>query len=519
MYKVLVAEDEELILKGIQNIIDWEALGLKIIHAVHDGEEALRRYSEEPADIVVTDINMPKLGGLSLIEKIKKRDDRTRVLILSGYDEFEYARTAIRLGVDNYILKPIDEEQLEDALKQAVERLKELDAQSSEVLNQNIKFVQLLSGKMEKEEASEYLNHLGFPPEGACFSLIRMKFDFNSLGEVQIADVLTFLQENSRADEVEAFFCNQDEIILIFDAGLKNENEEHGQTKKEDTIRAYFAVLQNKVESFFDILTFLTISSVYENFIEIPAAYKETQRLQKYLIIEGYGSCIDSGYIENRSSKDITIDTSYLQKLVLGKDKENAVQYMEDLFINNVKDETLSADSIFQVSMKIAMLLQEIIEEYQLGAKENLKKLSEIMEELYRAEDIFAIKTMFIAEITEIIEYLHTEDSQFTPVVRQIISEVKNNYKEDMNLKTLAHKYNMNTSYLGQIFQKEVGCSFSQYLSNTKNSIAKDLILNTNMRIHDIAAAVGYPDTSYFYRKFKQCYGVSPASLREIKKY
>ena len=99
------------------------------------------------------------------------------------------------------------------------------------------------------------------------------------------------------------------------------------------------------------------------------------------------------------------------------------------------------------------------------------------------------------------------------------MTEVQKNYKEELSLKTLAYKYHMNASYLGQIFQKEVGCSFTQYLSNTKNGIAKDLILNTNRRINDIAQEVGYTDTSYFYRKFKQCYGVSPASLREMKKY
>ena len=118
-----------------------------------------------------------------------------------------------------------------------------------------------------------------------------------------------------------------------------------------------------------------------------------------------------------------------------------------------------------------------------------------------------------------IIDSMHTEESHYTPVIKQILAEVRENYREDMNLKTLAYKYHMNTSYLGQIFQKEVGCSFAQYLSNTKNRKAKDLILSTNMRINDIAKEVGYPDTSYFYRKFKQCYGVSPASLREMKKY
>ncbi len=166
----------------------------------------------------------------------------------------------------------------------------------------------------------------------------------------------------------------------------------------------------------------------------------------------------------------------------------------------------------------MAMLLQEIKKEYKLESG-RFHDLSELIETIFSAEDIRGIKTVFFSEIAEIIECIHEEDSQYTPVVRQIISEVQHNYREDMNLKTLAYKYHMNASYLGQIFQKEAGCSFAQYLSNTKNSIAKDLILNTNMKINDIARQVGYTDISYFYRKFKQCYGVSPASLREMKKY
>ena len=104
-------------------------------------------------------------------------------------------------------------------------------------------------------------------------------------------------------------------------------------------------------------------------------------------------------------------------------------------------------------------------------------------------------------------------------MIKEILSYIQENYREDLSLKILSYKYHMNTSYLGQVFQKEVGCSFSQYLSNIKNEKAKDMILNTNMKINDIAREVGYLDASYFYRKFKQCYGVSPASLRGMKKY
>lgn len=250
----------------------------------------------------------------------------------------------------------------------------------------------------------------------------------------------------------------------------------------------------------------------------MPECYKTASRLQKYRILEGYGSCIDENYIKDRATQDVVIDETQLRKMILKKDRDGALHYIEDLFINNLRSE-VSVDVLYQLALKLAILLQDIKREYKLGQPGNMQDFSEMIEQIYKADDIMGLKSIFISEIAEIITYLHTEDSQYTPVVKQIMAEVQKNYREDMNLKILSYKYHMNASYLGQIFQKEVGCSFTQYLSNTKNRIAKDLILNTNMKINDIAREVGYPDTSYFYRKFKQCYGVSPASLREMKKY
>ena len=129
------------------------------------------------------------------------------------------------------------------------------------------------------------------------------------------------------------------------------------------------------------------------------------------------------------------------------------------------------------------------------------------------------IKTLLCSEIREVIELMHPTTIKYSPVIQQIISYVNENYYEEVSLKTLAQKYHINTSYLGQVFTKEVGCSFSEYLNKTKNMKAKELILNTNMKINDIAKKVGYLDTSYFYRKFKKYYGVCPSTLRNIKNY
>lgn len=507
MKKVMLVEDEVMIREGLVKIIDWEAHDMKVVHMAADGKEALELWEQEPVDIVVTDLEMPWMDGLELMKNIRSRDKRVRFVILTGYDDFEYAREAILYDVENYILKPINEEELERALLACVEKLDENDRKTISYMDEKINLIQFLTGKLNLEETEKYLQMAGFRAKSRFIYAAIMKLDMERVKDAKITAVMDALTETNDY-ELRVIDTASDSLLLLTETGNGTPEE----------IRECLANIQNKLESQHGILSFVSISQPFSDYRELPEQYKEIVKLQKYLLIDGYGSCINQEHIHNRKSEDVVIDESYLRKLIFREDKEGARNYLEDLFINNVKKE-VTVDTLYRLAIKMAVILQDIKAEYKLREKKRLRDLLEVFDSIYRAEDIFEIKVLLIGEIVEIIDNLHTEEVHYTPVVRQILAEVQSNYKEDMNLKTLAYKYHMNTSYLGQIFQKEVGCSFSQYLSNTKNSIAKDLILNTNMRINDIAKEVGYLDTSYFYRKFKQCYGVSPASLREMKKY
>ncbi len=511
MKKVMLVEDEEFILQGIRCIIDWEEISMTVVSMAHNGREALEMFSREPADIVVTDVEMPLMNGLELLEEIRKINPRTRCIILSGYDEFEYARTALKLDVEEYILKPVNEEQLKQALIHAAEHFDEIAREKAGSMEDKIGWHRFLKGKLDKNEAETFLRMLPEIGPEESVTAAMMKIDADSLeARDGMQDVLIGLQKLPR--KLKTIYLSPDTLFLL----LYEEREgilQGGQEASE-----IFRAFQTHLESSFCIMSFITIGPPIREYQELPPSYKIISRLQKYRLLEGYGSCITENYIKERKNQDVAIDENLLRKMILKKDKEGALNYIEDLFINNLKYE-VDVDVLYQLALKMAILLQDIKVEYKLEQSRNLQALTEMVEKIYQADDIFGLKTIFISEITEIILYLHTEDSQYTPVVKQIMEEVRKNYKEDMNLKTLAYKYHMYASYLGQIFQKEVGCSFTQYLSNTKNKIAKDLILNTNMKINDIAKEVGYPDTSYFYRKFKQCYGVSPASLRNMKKY
>ncbi|MDO5410547.1 MAG: response regulator [Lachnospiraceae bacterium] len=506
MKKVMLVEDEELILQGIRNIIDWEELGLSVVHMAHHGEEALSLWKKEPVDIIVTDLEMPVMGGLELLRTIRQEDERVKFIILTGYDEFAYAREAIRLEVENYLLKPIDEEELIAQLKETIQKLDEIDKAKHQYTNQKNNWLQFLSGKLrepEKEEIIELLEHSVDSP--LSYAAI-IKLNLESMKDIKLTDVLVKIREEK--EKLIVLHLDVESMFIMWS----------GERISQQEALEYFKGLQDRLESSLGVMTFITLGTPCHSFRDLPACYKSAKKLQKYLILEGYGSCLDQNSFRRRKTKDIAVDSVYLRKLVLKKDRTGVIDYLSDLFLNNIGEDS-DVDALYQVAIKIAMILQEIKEEYKLEESGNLQALTELIESIYQAETVFGLKAIFTSEIDEIINNLHEEDSHYTPVVKQIIHEVMKNYKDDMNLKTLAYKYHMNASYLGQIFQKEVGVSFASYLSSTKMGIAKDLILNTNMKINDIAREVGYPDTSYFYRKFKQCFGVSPASLREMKKY
>lgn len=502
MKKIMLVEDESLILMGLKNILDWQRLGFCITHMASNGREALKLWEKEPVDIVITDLNMPVMDGLTLLGHLREMDSRVQFIILTGYDEFEYARAAVHLRVEEYILKPINEEELEAVLLKAAERSDAMSQEKFVHIKERASMIKFLEGSKTEQEAGEQLKPVYKLLKEAPLFCVLLDLDMDHFPVEAAAEAFGYL--NSKSGEM-VVFPDQDNRLILFircDGSLPRET---------------VAALSEELETRFGLLTFAGISPVFESEEEIPSAYEAARKLLKYRLVEGFGSYADQERLQAASTLDVTLDETFLSKLILKKSRDSALNYLEDLFINNVKADT-SADDIYQIAVKTAVFLEDMKQEYYLTDKNGLLELSELINAIYRAGNLAALRSVLAGEVLGIMDCLHSGNSQFTPVVRQILSEMEADYRTDMNLKTLAYKYHMNPSYLGQIFQKEVGLQFSQYLANKKSSRARELILTTNRKISVIAQEVGYPDTSYFYRKFKQTYGVSPTTLREMQK-
>lgn len=509
MYKVMLADDENLILQGLENIIEWEELGLEIVNKASNGKEAIEKFKENPVDIVVTDINMPQVTGLELLRELKKINSEVKFIILSGYDDFSYAKKAIELGVENYILKPIDEEELEKTLKGTVEKLKQREekGESSSSLSKHNLLIKIIKGKLSKEEIYDNKDNLLIDLRGKLYSLCIINTKSRYDNEEILNNIVDVIKRSFKKD-FEIIYTLDEEIILI-NSWEKNLN------KKE--IKKCYEDIKDEIINEYDIDVFFSVGEPVSEIHKISTSYKEANDLKKYVLTLGYNKCITKEDVEDVHEKNVnfTYILDKLNKRIIAKDIEGAEKIIEE----TVEDKKLNPRNIYDLSVKILFLLDGVMEEFKVLKQYTGNSLGEEIIALCSEDTRENIKTLLCSEVREVIELMHPTTIKYSPVIQQIISYVNENYYEEVSLKTLAQKYHINTSYLGQVFTKEVGCSFSEYLNKTKNMKAKELILNTNMKINDIAKKVGYLDTSYFYRKFKKYYGVCPSTLRNIKNY
>lgn len=496
MYKVLIAEDEERILRGIKNMIDWDALGLSVVHLAANGKEAYEMFCREPADIVVTDISMPGMSGLELIGEIRRTDRRARCMILTGYDDFDYAKAAIPMDVEDYILKPISEEGLTEALLKAKKKLEDMDYK--------YRLFDFLEGKVSKEDFLHHADRYGLPLAWKRFCAAVMIW---KAGRVQGGELFSCLKTAFRQEGLEFYYEGGGEILILKEQGTSSEADE-----------PWFVDLQNRLEGEWEVGTFLSISKSETEITALPSIYHRLRKLQKYLLVEGYGFCIHEDTVANRESRLIAADEEKIRRFLIHHDWMGFKKYLDELLAAWMDEGGKRVEDLYKLFVKIAIILQKIFDEFALEKTKSQYDMLDIIEAVYETRDLASIKGTFAAAAAAAAEELRMEDSQFSPVIRRVLREVQAEDGGGKNLKVLAAEYNVNASYLGQLFQKEVGCSFTSYANQLKNAKARELILNTDMKITEIARQLGYEETSYFYRKFKQCYGVSPASLREMKK-
>ena len=481
-YKVLLVDDEEEVRNAIEQRINWEELGFEVIGKAQNGVKAMEIAEKLQPDVVITDIKMPYMNGLELARNLKEENPGVRILILTGFDEFEYAKEAVHLEIEEYILKPINANELSECLKRLknvldkereeklnVRKLEQYYTDSLPVLQTNF-FCSLVEGRISDSEINKYLNdyQISLPGSYFCCAVFHTS-------ENHVPDGMT---------------------PLLLSISVQREVKEKFRGKWDCR---YFSYLGNIV-----MVANLGKEGAWEAL--------------SYRVIYGSGCSINIADIapkgQGLSMQPDDINMNDVFKAVhigVREDIEHAVFSL----VKELKD---NAKTIMQYNFTVLEIVGHL---YRFCGNNHMKfedhagEIKNAYEEITKMDESALMAWLVRVALSISDELKNARNSS----LRYLISEAKNIVRDeyadaDLSLDTVCSKLGVSNSYFSSIFKKEVGISFITYLTDYRMQQAVHLMLETNEKNYEIAEHVGYEDANYFGYVFKRKYGMSPSKYR-----
>lgn len=522
MFKILVADDEDVIRKGIIVILKRELAHIDICcYEAENGIEALKLCKEHLPQLVITDIRMPFCDGLSLIKNIKETGYSPTFIILSGYADFEYAKSAIKLGVKEYVLKPIKKQELVAMVEGYVKSLANEKQRIDEKFvreSENKKVVETVKQKLLKnlvdsadgDEAKRYLSELydlgvSFKEKLLLCATIQYQVnnenkDYIDFAIKNIADEV--LTQEMGEDFVITFQYEQGRIVAIFE-GLKRDAmllcAKQELNKICSLIRkyllvdvfagigdvAYGSILLNKT---FNFANDATKYKLYRNgnnvqvFSEIPMTVRH--ELSDWGNLTNNLAKINNAEIINSFEKLIMLPPSLQSLSVIEQSYTQLIKSIDRQLLkyNSTRTESIVKPLPFFELWSFIQLKQEI---------------NSYLNQVHRAANEGGIEVPNKKLIVDVLEY------------------VRENAASDINLNIVAEKFDRTSAYMSALFKKGTGMGFNEYITSIRMAMAKQMLSDTSIPIGEVSSLCGYINPKYFSVVFKNTFGVSPVTYRQ----
>lgn len=516
MYKVLIVDDEALIRDGLKYIMDWSEAGFDICGEAGNGEDALSIILRENPDLILMDIRMPRLPGLEVVRLTRERGLNCKFIIISGYSDFKYAQEAIRYGVECYLTKPIDE----DELSAAVARIRQELEEESRASDHMERF---------REKAKDVILHeLILGTEDAEYLLSEKDMEDLEL-ESDIYQIVIYENFSRRPGTVSYSFAD---LLKVTNRG--NHTFNHFEEDQKDVILLKGSYALNRFQDFLEHYNgdtppqkgspmdtlFLAYGRPVTALSEVPLSYQDAQALmqRRFFCIQGQHTL---GYQE---LPDINAATYALQPEKLQEYTDYLVGYLQTFNRKNV------AETLFKLEGYLYNVKNDI-SEVKLFLTDLYLRIKEKINLVYSSTSIpFATNSTVIDFIDkkyylyEIIQFLSeqfemimnaTGNPSRNNILDDILYYIDHNYQNNIKLETIAPLFGYNSAYLGKIFNKTVGESFNSYVDHMRIEHSKEMLLQGNYKVYEIAEKVGYRNVDYFHKKFRKYVGESPAEFRK----
>ena len=558
MIKVFLVEDEYAIREGIKKSVNWESHGFTLVGEAGDGEVAYPKILSTRPDILITDIRMPFMDGLELAKLVKKELPDIRIIVLSGYDDFNYAKQAISIGVEEYMLKPVSGDTLINELQKVAEVITkekqdreareqyQRDREEIRRLEQQNFIRDMIDGRLSMQESLEKGRDLGIDIAASAYAIVLMQIFSRDRGAEDMHEYSGDVEEiygklkTTYEDQPHVYLYKQIGDVLCFLEKADSMDE------LNENIKEGINGIKKVMDGYKDRIYFISVGMPVERIRDVNRSYLDAGRKfsERFMLDESavfYGDITGREKIgetlqRERRDSDVSkvdigsidiskVDISAIsQKTIYNFLRNGTLQEIDDLV--NEYFASIGEDAIESIMLRQYVLVEALISSYTF--LENLglskEKTGELLGEL--ADPVkFALtkdnSKEYIKRLLQCaIEYRNkVSDQRYLEIIDKAKQLIEENYKDEMmSLQYVASSVNISSNHFSAVFRKETGVTFIDYLTEVRMNAAKNLLVCTSMKTSDVGYEVGYRDSHYFSYIFKKSTGMSPKEYRRAKK-
>lgn len=521
MLKMLIVEDERWEREGLIDFLDWKNMGIKICGIACDGIEGLELAKDLHPDIIITDIKMPGLNGIEMSKRIRAILPYVKIIVLTGYDDFKYAQEAIRFSANAYLLKPIIEDETLEVMKTVVkecekeqkeavekERLKSLAIDNFRLIENKLK-LDLFEGRVELSSNSmKGINYdMNLETEDIVVIIIKQ---IDLANKLVIKDIEGLLDTSSIIVKPDNYKM---EILLCI--SLAGKSEEYLLEKVKE--------IYNLITEKCNVKIIIGIGRTLKGISHINESYKQGIQAIEYEIFWGdFGiikydgvQCLNKNFVDK--NREFLIQLSDFSKEIPQKTSSGEIfELLNELFsylcTNKGAERKLIYDYFYNIINEISLLhlnLYEDINDIYDDDSSWVKKLSSL-------ENIQGFKDFIFEFYDKYLRWTNEKrNNKNEHIINRLIQLIEEKYMYEISLKTIADEVFLSSNYIGCIFKKSTGKSFTNYLCEYRMEKAKELLKSSKNKVEKVAIKVGIPNVSYFCLIFRKKCGVSPGEYQE----
>lgn len=530
-YSVLLVDDEEDVIRIIMKKLDWESMGLVIIGHAANGVEALEMAEELSPDIVMTDIKMPYMDGLTLCKKLKELSRTIRVIIFSGFDEFEYAKEAIKMEAAEYLLKPVNAVELKEVFervkndldreldeKRNTDKLRAYYMESLPVLQESF-YMALLEGRIAPEQIGRYMDSYQVQLKGPYYVVAVLHISQQSLEEesrmdpfLQAVSVRKFAEEQVEDRWRSRVVIYLGDIIMISQMHGREEMLEY--TNEMDRLcRMAKKVCNARITA--------GIGYLCDNLEQLPLSYQGAKQAVSYRVLYGNTRAISISEVEPAEHAELNwedVYSTYIQQIMKkvrigeGDELEKAISQ----FTEWLSGEQLSMQKYRIVMMELVAELFRFTASHGLNPENVFGGNGDVYGQVLQMESAEVLDRWLRRVCANLQNDVVNERQDSTKLfVKNAEEYVKEHFADqDLGVDEVCRKLNVSAAYFSTIFKKETGKTFVRYLTDYRMEKAVNMLMTGNEKTYVIAEKVGYAEPNYFSYVFKKQFGMSPSKYK-----